>query len=285
MTEVKVQVESIRVEGRYRKELGDITKLAQSIARDGLIHAITVTPDNRLLAGERRLAAVKSLGWTLIDARVVDTLDDAAARLRIERDENTERKPMAPSELVALGLALEALERPRAAARKGHGTTAPGRQSNASDQQTGSVGETREIVAEALGISASSYERAKTVVAAANDPTSTEGERRIAKEAQADMDATGLISPAFHRVKAGISARTGAPKRTQIETAAAQRRSIGSAEAALSGICHGLNQITSLHPEITTEEAVRWADSLSDSRRVITALINRLKERTNAQPT
>jgi len=279
MTEVKVYVESIRVEGRHRKDLGDIEQLAKSIQADGLINAITITPDNRLLAGERRLAAFRLLGRSTIEARIVDTLDDAAARLRIERDENTERKAMAPSELVALGLALEAMERPRAAARQAHGRTAPGR--NASGLETESVA-TRDIVASAIGMSASSYERAKTVVAAARDQTLSESERRIAREALADMDATGVITPNYDRVKSGLVARTGSLKKTQIESPTRQRRAISSAEVALSGICHALGQIQELHPEVTSEEAARWVGSLSESRRVLTVLINILKERTNA---
>lgn len=279
MTEVDMAIESVRVDGRHRKDLGDIEALAKSIDREGLISAITVTSAGRLIAGERRLAAHRLLGRTHIPARVVDNVDDAARLIRMERDENTQRKPMTPSELVALGRSLEMLERPRAAVRQGTRTDL-GRQ--LSGQQTGKL-ETREVVAGALGISPSSYERAKTVVEAANDPTATPEERAIAREAVKDMDETGLISPSFNRVKAGIAARTGARQTTQIGSVAKQRRAISSAETALSGICHGLHQIEDLHPEITSEEAARWADSLSESRRVITTLINRLKERTNAQ--
>jgi len=284
MTEVTVRVESVRVDGRYRRDLGDLESLAASIKRDGLIHAITVTPDMRLLAGERRLAAYRLLGRETIEARVVDTLDDAVVRLRIERDENVERKPMTPEELVHLGKALEELERPRAAARKAQAPGLPRGEklSHAQQNMSEGAGSTREIVASALGISASSYDRAKTVVEMANDASRAPEERAIAQEALADMNATGNISGNYAKVKKGT--RTGAIRRPVIETASGQRRAIGSAEAALSGICHGLGQITEVHPEITNEEAARWVGSLSESRRIITALITRLKERTNAQP-
>jgi ParB-like chromosome segregation protein Spo0J len=51
-------VSSIRV--------GDISALAASIGRVGLINPITIASDGLLLAGARRLAAVKQLGWRTV---------------------------------------------------------------------------------------------------------------------------------------------------------------------------------------------------------------------------
>ena len=187
MAEVEVRIESVQVVGRHRRDLGDIEGLAASIKREGLINAITVTPSMRLLAGERRLAAARQLGLEVIQARIVDTLDDAAATLRIERDENTERKAMTPEELVRLGKALEELERPRAAARAAQ---APGRprgeklSSVQLDIGDGSAAPTRKVVASALGISATTYERAKTVVDMADDATAPPEDRETAKQAR-----------------------------------------------------------------------------------------------------
>lgn len=76
-------------EGRQRKELVDIDILADSIKRLGLINPITVDDDNILIAGERRLTAVKSLGWTHIPVQraSADTLISRA----IELEENVKR--------------------------------------------------------------------------------------------------------------------------------------------------------------------------------------------------
>lgn len=292
MTEVKVQVESVRIEGRYRKDLGDIKALARSIERGGLINAITITPAGRLLAGERRLEAYRLLGRTEIEARVVDTLDDAAEWLRVERDENTERKPMAPSELVALGRALEELERPRAVERRREsGRRAAAKRLGKPDipstvsPDTDPDGRAIDVVAQALGTSTMTYYRAKTVVDAVSDPARSEAAREAAREAQADMDSgAATITAAYDRVKSAAPVRIGPIQSTTISSAGAQRRSISSAEAALSGICHGLKQVINLHPDITSEEAAQWVGSLSESRRAIDVLIKRLKERTNAQP-
>lgn len=77
-------------EARQRRELPDISDLADSIARNGLIHPIVVAPDMTLVAGERRLTACKSLGWT--DIPVQFTSDLSVEELRtIELEENIKR--------------------------------------------------------------------------------------------------------------------------------------------------------------------------------------------------
>jgi ParB family chromosome partitioning protein len=65
-------VTAIRVGKRFRKDMGDIDSLAASIKDIGLISPIAVTPDGELLAGGRRLAAYKKLGWDKIPVRVMD---------------------------------------------------------------------------------------------------------------------------------------------------------------------------------------------------------------------
>ncbi|MHB1425082.1 MAG: ParB N-terminal domain-containing protein [Gemmataceae bacterium] len=49
----------------------------------GLLHPIVVTTDHRLVAGRRRLAAAKELGWVDIPVHVVHGLDDVLHRLRL----------------------------------------------------------------------------------------------------------------------------------------------------------------------------------------------------------
>lgn len=67
-----MRIEDIRVGERHRKELGDVGALAASIKDIGLLHPIVVTPDGRLIAGERRIEACKRLGWLEIPVRVID---------------------------------------------------------------------------------------------------------------------------------------------------------------------------------------------------------------------
>lgn len=87
-----VLVDSITVvrDERQRRELNGIEELAQSISRTGLIHPPVITKDNILIAGERRLTAVKSLGWTSIPVQYAEDLDPLQLQL-IELEENTRR--------------------------------------------------------------------------------------------------------------------------------------------------------------------------------------------------
>ena len=78
-------------EGRQRRELTEIEELSDSIQRLGLIQPVVVTRGLDLIAGERRLAACKVLGWTHISAQYVDELDPALLR-SIELEENIKRQ-------------------------------------------------------------------------------------------------------------------------------------------------------------------------------------------------
>src|SRR5438105_1061434 len=75
---------------RQRHELGRLEELADSIRRLGLIHPIVVSRDLVLVAGERRLAACKILGWTSIAAQYTDELSEDELKA-IELEENIKR--------------------------------------------------------------------------------------------------------------------------------------------------------------------------------------------------
>jgi ParB family chromosome partitioning protein len=62
----------IHIGKRHRSEMGNVEALAASIEDIGLLHPITVDGENNLLAGARRLAACRSLGWTTIPVIVVN---------------------------------------------------------------------------------------------------------------------------------------------------------------------------------------------------------------------
>src|ERR1700732_940266 len=61
-----MKIDQIQVGFRYRRELGDVRALADSIAEAGLLHPIVVTPEGRLIAGQRRLEARRLLGWNYL---------------------------------------------------------------------------------------------------------------------------------------------------------------------------------------------------------------------------
>ena len=66
-------IDEIVVGDRHRRDLGDIDGLAASIEDIGLLHPITVDEQSQLLAGARRRAACKRLGWRDIPVNVVRT--------------------------------------------------------------------------------------------------------------------------------------------------------------------------------------------------------------------
>ncbi len=76
---------------RQRRELKNVDILAGSIKRYGLIHPIVITRDCELVAGERRLEAIRSLGHTHINCQYLDELDPTIRRA-IELEENVKRE-------------------------------------------------------------------------------------------------------------------------------------------------------------------------------------------------
>jgi ParB-like nuclease domain len=65
-------ITSIKIGKRHRRAMGDIAALAASIEAIGLLHPVFITPEGKLIAGERRLLACKHLGWMNIPVTVVD---------------------------------------------------------------------------------------------------------------------------------------------------------------------------------------------------------------------
>lgn len=203
-------IEAIRIAGRHRTDLGDIAALARSIADVGLLNPITLTHDCRLVAGQRRLEAFRSLGWDTIPVRFVDSLDDAARLLRAERDENTERKEMLPSEKASLGEALYEIEAGEAKERQGTrtdlGKQLPG-------LETGKLvarGDTRDLVGEVLGMDGRTYSDLRFVYTLAHDVDAPEDEQTLATEALKAMDSGHGIQATARKVRGTVRAKRDA---------------------------------------------------------------------------
>jgi ParB/RepB/Spo0J family partition protein len=202
-----IEIDKIKVGDRHRKDLGDIDALAASIDRLKLMQPIVVTGDNRLVAGLRRLEAVRKLGWSTIPVHVVHDRDDALTLLRAEYDENTCRKDFTPSEAVAIGKALEELERPKAQERQEASRTKKGEKVGDAQgggnlpPRSGDRGKTRERVAAAVGMSGKTYDKAKKVVEAAEKDSERLG------PVKEEMDRTGNVDRAFRETLAGQGQR------------------------------------------------------------------------------
>lgn len=117
--------------------------------------------------------------------------------LEAERDENTCRKDLTPSEMYLVGQELEEILRPQAAARQAAAIRERDELGRAvatcAGPGTSGQGESRvrDQVASALGIGHTRYTQIKNVVEATNDPDPVVAE--VAREAQAEMDATGAV--------------------------------------------------------------------------------------------
>lgn len=94
---------------RQRKEFPEeeLRALADSIKRIGLIHPIVIDSENNLLAGERRLRAVKLLGWDKVDTRFNNTEDQQEKKI-IELEENLKRANLTWKEEALATAALHA---------------------------------------------------------------------------------------------------------------------------------------------------------------------------------
>lgn len=120
---------------------------------------------------------------------------DARDALVAERDENTARKEMLPSEKAALGMAIEEMEKPAAQERMLAGV-AP------YPVVTGPQGaKSRDIAAEAVGMSEPSYRRVKQALVAADNEDEPEAVREVARDVLAQIDAGAPIAPQVERIK------------------------------------------------------------------------------------
>jgi N6-adenosine-specific RNA methylase IME4 len=180
-----LSIAAIRVGERHRKEMGDIDALARSISENGLLHPIVVSEKNELVAGARRLAACKKLGWSDVRVTVVNIADIA----RGEFAENIDRKDFTLSEAVAIKRALEPIE--KAAAKGRQGTRTDKLPANLAE---GSKGDSRDKLAAFTGIKRSTMAKAEAVVDAA------EAEPERFSKLLADMDRTGQVNGVFKRL-------------------------------------------------------------------------------------
>lgn len=174
-------VSAINVGMRHRRDLGDVAGLAKSIEAVGLLHPIVVTSDGTLIAGERRLAACKHLGWAEVPVTVVDL----AEIVKGEYAENAERKDFLPSEIEAIRRAMTPVV-----------ATPVGRPSGKVETfHNSEAGKTRDKIGNFAGVSGRTVEKIAAVVEAA--------EREPEKFAPLveEMDRTGKVNGAYRKLR------------------------------------------------------------------------------------
>jgi N6-adenosine-specific RNA methylase IME4 len=177
-----MRITDIKIGKRHRKNMGDIRTLAASIKEMGLLHPIVVTPDRKLIAGARRLAACESLGWKNVPVTIVN-LDQI---VRGEIAENTIRKDFLPSEIDAIRRSIEPIE--KAAALKRMSDGGKGRKISLPSQ-------TRDSIGAFAGTSGRTLDKIAAVVGAAKREPKKYG------TLVADMDRTGSVDTSFRRLR------------------------------------------------------------------------------------
>lgn len=146
--------------------MGDLKELSDDIAKNGLINPPVVTPDFELIAGERRLEAMKKLGYKQVEVRIMK-VEDAEHKLNLEINENENRKDFNKSERIEYARQLERIERVKASQREKAGV--------AIDPSLNSdKGRTDEIVAKKLGIGGKDTYRKEKYIADNADPETLE---------------------------------------------------------------------------------------------------------------
>ena len=106
-----VSIKDIKVKNRVRKDLGSLENLMGSLRRYGLLNPITLNSKLELIAGERRLEAAKAIGWTSINANIIDNISPLS-QLEMELEENNQRKEFTDDELLEGYKRLERLRNP-----------------------------------------------------------------------------------------------------------------------------------------------------------------------------
>lgn len=219
---MKKLIDEIEIGERDRADLGDIRQLADSIAAVGLLHPVVVTSSSELVAGGRRLAAVRELGWPEVPVTVVD-LTTAADVLRGEADENTCRKPLTPYEASRARERRAQVLAPKAEERKAQaikerddaGRAVP-TSSNLDEVAPPTARATRKVAALGTGYSGSTLDKVDRIRDAAERGVIRQGKaevpvpepvREVAREALAEVKVTGAaVDRASRKVEEALTA-------------------------------------------------------------------------------
>ena len=99
-------IKDIKIGNRFRKDVGDIDELANSIKNNGLLHPVSITRGGVLVAGRRRIESFNKLGLEKIPVTIIDI----EIKENGEIDENSIRKDFTPEEIIAVKKYLQSRE-------------------------------------------------------------------------------------------------------------------------------------------------------------------------------
>lgn len=153
-----MKISEIKIGDRFRKNLGHIDQLVQSIKEIGLLHPVVINENYELIAGQRRIEAFKKLGHEDIPATVVNLNDIVIG----EFHENAVRKGFTSREKIAIKEAIEPIERQRAKERQG------GKGYKQHESSVKSTQRSRDKVADYLETSWNTLDKLETIIKTAD---------------------------------------------------------------------------------------------------------------------
>ncbi|PRI10433.1 ParB N-terminal domain-containing protein [Leucobacter massiliensis] len=216
----------------YRRDLGDLEELTESVRRFGLLSPIVITAGNVLISGNRRLAVMRELGHRAVPVWVVQGVSDKLSTVLAIQDENTLHKMLTPIEQAELYEELKVLyaeeaQRREAATQFGSSTRDQRLTQSLEDDDsagiTGGVDSTPPQAAAISGGGKARVQAAKAVTGrdshsmldqvvdlkqiAASDDEHPEI-RQAAAEALLELNADGKVNGRYLRVKLAQTIRT-----------------------------------------------------------------------------
>ena len=145
---MKISVTSLKHHPRNVEiyTLSNIDDLVQSIGDVGLLSPLVIDKKNQVISGNRRLSAIRELGWKKVDVNVADVNDDEVVPLLIHHNK---QRVKSTREILNEYFALEKI----------HGK-GQGRRTDLDTSGKSGKGEvTRDIIAEKVGVSSSQMGR------------------------------------------------------------------------------------------------------------------------------
>ena len=241
-----IPIDDIQIEKRHRKDLGDLDGLAQSIAKDGLLQPIGITPSGRLVFGYRRLLAFRDV---LEKTQIPAVLIDIENLTHAEWIENTIRKDLTLSEMVAITDELRSFSK--------------GGDRRSDQYRNSGTGVTKKEACEIAGWKMDRYDDAKKVV-----------ENGIAELVQV-MD-MGQVSP--------HAAAQLAKEPEEIQNEAVKKVAKAKTDAERRGILKAVNRIKSNNELKKRRQAELEAPDVLDSIQLYHCPFQQLQDVANIKP-
>jgi hypothetical protein len=270
------RIDRIAVGERANRDVTGLEELKASIACDGLIHPLILTPDRCLVLGARRFEACRQLGWTDVPAMTVTWIWQALDYLEYEHADPRCLQPLTVPEAMGMDMALRQLQWwPRKApVPRGQGPQAP--------SDTGR----RERIAGLLGMDGSLYTRARTLWtasrgysehAAVRHPV-TPGAQQHASEIIAAITDRSEVRGAYAKYREGVRDSLSPAVNGRKLPVRSQVRAIESALAALHGVTAGLCGTGGLDPAIPASMTGQWDDETTAAIRALTSFRKTLRK-------